>query len=237
MISLLVPSRGRPEAFGVMCQSALFWADRRDDIEIVLRQDEDSPYLLDSGDDWLVPLIGPRHPLSSLWNDCADAASGDILMQCADDIRFRTPGWDTLVIEAFDQYPDRIAYIYGRDGIADQRMATHGFMHRRWYETLGYFTWPHFTSDYGDLWNHTIAQRLDRLHYLPDLFTEHLHPSVGKGEWDLTHQERVERDKTDENWRRWDDAQPDLDEAVQKLFGQMKPQGSTTTHSAKSRSE
>ncbi|MDZ7742993.1 MAG: hypothetical protein U5Q03_14975 [Bacteroidota bacterium] len=116
-------------------------------------------------------------------------------MQCADDIRFRTPGWDAMVRTAISQYDDRIVYVYGRDGINDEAMATHGFMHRRWYEALGYFTWPEFTSDYGDLWNHTIAEKLGRLHFIPELYTEHLHPAVGKAPVDETHRERIERER------------------------------------------
>jgi hypothetical protein len=146
-------------------------------------------------------------------------ATGDILMQCADDIRFRTVGWDERVRLAFDESADKILYVYGRDGIADERMATHGFMHRRWYETLGYFTWPEFSSDYGDLWNYTIAERLGRLHYIPEVYTEHLHPAVGKAKMDLTHRERIERDKADDNAGRWEESQPYLDLAVEQLRG------------------
>ena len=140
-------------------------------------------------------------------------------MQCADDIRFRTPGWDEAVIEAFEKYDDKIVYVYGRDGIADERMATHGFMHRRWYEALGYFTWPAFSSDYGDLWNHTIARKLDRLHYIEEVYTEHLHPAVNKAELDATHRDRIDRDQGGVNEKIWQEAQDDLNEAVIVLGG------------------
>lgn len=218
MISLLVPSRGRSADFVNMMVSA--FSTKRGEVEIVARFDDDddeNQFLLDVGLWPLRMIVGPRSTLSSLWNECAVEANGEILMQCADDIRFRTPGWDLMVRDAFDSCPDRIAYVYGRDGIADERMATHGFMHRRWYEALGYFTWPEFSSDYGDLWNHTIAERLGRLHYIPELYTEHLHPSAGKGEWDQTHQERMARDAVDKNEDRWQAAQPDLEQAVWKL--------------------
>jgi glycosyl transferase/beta-hydroxylase protein BlmF len=220
LISLLVPTRGRPDDFLAMAFSAAMTAEL--ELEIVARLDADDEqlarYRAAAGVSWVTFIEGDRAPLSSLWNECAAVATGQILMQCADDIRFRTNSWDMRVHAAFRQYRwDMIAYVYGRDGIADQRMATHGFMHRRWYEALGYFTWPHFTSDYGDLWNHTIAERLGRLHYIEELYTEHLHPAVGKAPIDETHRERIERDKADKNHLRWEHAQGDLDAAVSVL--------------------
>lgn len=224
MISLLVPSRGRRDALRELLVSV--WATTTALNEVVVRIDKDDPdrleykLLVDEANErreWVKLVEGERSTLSGLWNECAVAADGSIFMQCADDIRFRTPGWPKIVTSAFREHPDKIAYVYGRDGIADERMATHGFMHRRWYEALGYFTWPEFSSDYGDLWNHTIAEKLGRLHYIPELYTEHLHPSAGKGEWDQTHQERMERDSVDKNAARWEQAQPDLEKAVETL--------------------
>lgn len=218
MISLLVPTRGRPESFAALVESVHATAMFPDQVEIVARSDDDDTLPPALGQ---VNIVGRRATLSSLWNDCAAEAAGPIFMQCADDIRFRTVGWDERVRLAFEEYPDKIAYVYGRDGIADERMATHGFMHSRWYHTLGYFTWPYFSSDYGDLWNHTIAERLGRLHYIEEVYTEHLHPAVGKSPIDETHRERIERDKTDRNHEVWEKAQPSLDEAVRKLQGSM----------------
>lgn len=226
-VSLLVPTRGRPDQFWEMVTSAV--ATATGSIEFSRVRDFGDPtrdrYLEyprlwepDAFRMWdSFNYTEDGYSLSGLWNLAAEVVEGDILMQCADDIRFRTDGWDRAVIDAFDQYPDKIVYVYGRDGITDERMATHGFMHRRWYETLGYFTWPEFSSDYGDLWNHTIAERLGRLHYLPDVYTEHLHPSVGKAELDQTHLDRIDRDADDRNYERWEAAQPALDEAVAKL--------------------
>lgn len=218
IISLLTPSRGRPKSFHEMVESAYSTASHPAGIEVVARLDDDDPERA-SYQPFVPVLVGPRTTLSSYWNECAAQASGEILMQCADDIRFRTYGWDELVIEAFEDYADHIVYVYGRDGIADQRMATHGFMHRRWYEALGYFTWPEFSSDYGDLWNHTIAERLDRLHYIEEVYTEHLHPAVDKGPMDQTHRERLQRDQGGVNEQIWAEAQPSLNQAVAVLAG------------------
>ena len=83
--------------------------------------------------------------------------------------------------------------MYGRDGIQDQKLGTHGFLHRNWVETVGYFVPPYFASDYNDLWLTDIAKRIKRARFLPEVFTEHMHPSVGKSELDVNHQERLRR--------------------------------------------
>lgn len=150
-------------------------------------------------------LIGPRIVLSEGWNRCYEQATCDVLMQCGDDIVFRTNGWDSAVLEAFSRYPDRIAFVHGDDGFQHERIGTHGFLHRRWVETVGYFVPPYFASDYNDLWLTEVADALGRRVYLPDVFTEHMHPVAGKGELDLTHRERLARHQAEDCdgiWRR-----------------------------------
>ena len=175
------------------------WATARETaegpIELVTRLDDDDPAVYpDMGD---VRIVGPRGLLSAYWNECYQQASGEILMHAGDDIRFRTVAWDARVRSVFDAIPDRILFVHGDDGHQHERLGTHGFLHRRWVETVGYFVPPYFSSDYNDTWLTEVADRLGRRIYLPDVGTEHLHPHAGKGEWDLTHRERLTRHAQD----------------------------------------
>ena len=139
-------------------------------------------------------VVGERCTLSDAWNRAAVEADGDVLMLAADDIRFRTPTWDILVEGSLGGlFPDGIGLVYGRDGHADRRMATMPFVTSRWVEVVGRFTAPYFVADYCDLWLHDVAERVGRAVFLPGLLIEHMHPSFGKGEWDVTHEERLER--------------------------------------------
>lgn len=205
MISLLFPSRGRPENLERLLQSLVDTTDG--DLQLVIALDEDdgtvSEYIeiakkfetLEMQFDF---LIGPRTLLSEYWNLCFEKATGDILMHCGDDLIFRTEGWDTKVKEAFAQYPDNIVFVYGRDGHArhDENFGTHGFLHRDWPEVIGYFVPPYFSSDYNDTWLNDVAKMIDRHHFV-DILTEHMHPTFGKAEWDQTHRDRVERHRRD----------------------------------------
>jgi len=199
MISVLCPTRGRPRSVLRLLQSLRRTAVA--DVEAIFYLDEDDPELQQAADvihadEHSMVVIGPRIVLSKCWNRCWDEATGDIGMQCGDDIRFRTPGWDAQVEAVFRLYTDRILLAHGDDGFQHGALATHGFLHRRWVETVGEFVPGIFTSDFNDTWLTEVADALGRRAYLPDVVTEHLHPAAGKGEWDRTHRERLERHRT-----------------------------------------
>jgi glycosyl transferase/beta-hydroxylase protein BlmF len=101
-------------------------------------------------------------------------------MHAGDDIRFTTPGWDTQVRQAFAQSQDKILLVQGDDLSPNREvLATHGFLHRRWVETVGYFLPPLFSCDWNDVWLTEIADALERRVMLP-FVTEHQHYSFGK---------------------------------------------------------
>jgi|TARA_Y100000296_G_C5019096_1_gene178945 hypothetical protein len=65
-------------------------------------------------------------------------------------------------------------------------------------DVVGYIDPPYFSADFADLWMNDIAQRIDRKIWI-DIDTEHMHPAVGKGKWDSTHKERLQRLHEDDN--------------------------------------
>jgi glycosyl transferase/beta-hydroxylase protein BlmF len=201
MISLLVPSRGRPQAFQQMVQSALATATHDRRVEVVARLDDDDRAINDYY--WeMSPQVrfntGPRMLLSDCWNECYERATGPILMHAGDDIRFTTPGWDQQVREAFAASQDKILLVQGDDLSPNREaLATHGFLHRRWVETVGYFLPPLFSCDWNDVWLTEIADALERRVMLP-FVTEHQHYSFGKRPADKTDQEREQRGRDDD---------------------------------------
>lgn len=196
-ISLCLPSRGRPEGLRRMVTSARFSAAWPNRVQVVVVLDEDDPQLRDyarvSAEPGIHAVIVPRMTMSDYWNVAAASAEGEVLMLAADDIVFRSTGWDAMVEEAFWRARNRIALVYGRDGHADERMATHPFVSRQWVDTVGWMTQPGFVSDYADKGLHDMAEELGVLRYLPDVVTEHMHYAFGKGELDQTHRDRLDR--------------------------------------------
>jgi hypothetical protein len=200
MVSVLVPTRGRPEGVERLLESAYDLSEGP--LEFVFYIDDDDPRGIETigviqryG---AFVVVGSRITLSQMWNACYERATHDLLMQCGDDIVFRTQGWDVMFAQAFEQYSDRIAFVHGDDGFQHERIGTHGVLHRNWVEAVGYFVPPHFASDYNDLWLTEVADALSRRVYLPGVLTEHMHPVAGKGELDLTHQERLERHRIED---------------------------------------
>lgn len=202
LISALLPSRGRPSGLMRTISSAAKTATFPRRVEFVVRLDEDDPEL----ESYVWPpligvtyLRGERILLSECWNECFAAAKGEILMHAGDDITFNTPGWDQRVRQEFARLPDRIGVVFGDDLSTNfPDLATHGFVHRRWVETVGYFLPPLFSSDWNDVWISDVAKQLGRLIPMPDVTIEHHHYTFGKAERDQTHQEREERGAADD---------------------------------------
>lgn len=118
-------------------------------------------------------------------------------MHCGDDIVFRTPGWDTIVRQTFQRFPDRIVLVHGDDvSVNTDALATHGFLHRRWVETVGYFLPPLFSCDWNDVWLTEVADMIGRRVKIP-VITEHMHYSFEKRPRDATDIEREERGRED----------------------------------------
>lgn len=227
MISLLCPSRGRPENLLAMAESAAKTATNAEQVELCVYIDDDDPQrynyemlVADSPLDNTLE-IGPRTTLSECWNKAAKASSGEILMLAADDLRFRTHNWDVVVETVFNDYPDHIALVYGSDGVANERMATHPFIHRKWMETTGYFVPGIFVGDHCDLWLDEVARSIGRNVYVDALYIEHLHPSVDKAPLDRTHVERIERMKQDNPYQIYLETQEDRVRDAEKLRAVM----------------
>jgi glycosyltransferase involved in cell wall biosynthesis len=197
LISLLLPSRGRPENLKRLADSVN--ATAVGDVELIVVVDEDDPSEYWGEGNVSVCTVPRQSRMAMYWNMAYQQASGDILMQCSDDIVFHTPGWDIIVRDAFEQYADRIVFVFGDDGDPTHgNYGTHGFVHRTWVETVGYFVPPYFSADYTDTWLNDLADRVGRKRRVP-IVTEHMHFTFHKGELDLTHAERLVRLWRDDN--------------------------------------
>ena len=226
-LSILCPTRKRPQFMLDLWQSVKDTADNLSDIELIFYIDKDDQSSIDMFNSFdtnqVKSVIDERGDgnLSEMWNACYEISNADIVMHCGDDIRFRTPGWDAMVINEFDNSTDKIILVYGDDGVRKDDLATHGFLHKNWIETVGYFLPPYFSSDMNDYWLTTIARNLGRLKKI-DIYTEHLHPAVGKHHMDETHSERVERGNRDNVRELYKNKQGERDNDTRKLHNFIK---------------
>lgn len=135
-------------------------------------------------------VVGERIIFSQMFNEIALKSTGDILFMTGDDILMQTKDWDLLVEKEFSKVKDKLLVVSTRDGIQNEKIATHSFIGRPWLETLGYLTLGIFPGDYVDNWLTDVARGISRLIYRDDIFVEHLHPNIGKGQLDSTYTEK-----------------------------------------------
>jgi glycosyltransferase involved in cell wall biosynthesis len=171
MISILCPSRGRPELAKRMIDSALARAGAV--IEILLYINDDDPKLNQYIEiiDHQHLIVGPDRSPAYSWNRLAELAKHDILFLMGDDAWFETENWAIEIVKVFDQYPDKIVFAFPsveglewRGGRLTADHCPHFCLHKNWINTLGYFIPPHFWHWYIDTWFRDIAKMIGRFH-------------------------------------------------------------------------
>lgn len=178
MISLLCPTRGRPERAMQFLNSVLATQSGENEILFGLQNDDprlhEYPSEIKSRAVYFEPVNTVHY-----WNELASQAKGDLLTLIGDDVIIRTPGWDDKFHAVHKQFPDDIYMITTQDGRGlgvppDHLPSPHPTITRKWYETLGYLTFPDLTHYYADTWISTIAQKLRRQVNLYDVDFVHI---------------------------------------------------------------
>lgn len=133
---------------------------------------------------------GPRVSDQSYWNRLADVAAAELIFLGADDLTFRTPGWDEAVRAAYAASArSGIGMVWTDDGDLGGWLATHPFVSRGWIDVVGFFVPPYFERCFVDLWIFELAVLTGLGTFLPDVLIEHRHVELGKAEPDLLYEE------------------------------------------------
>ena len=176
-ISVLCPTRGRPERAINLYES--FLKTQSGNNEILFCLQEDDPKVNDYPDEIRSrAIVVPPRSTASYWNQLAQQSTGDLLTLMGDDVTFVNPGWDTRFLQVLDQYPDGIFMITPQDGRGNidppnPLPSPHPTISRQWYEALGYFVFPGFHHYYVDMWLDTISVALGRKINLYDIEFTH----------------------------------------------------------------
>jgi hypothetical protein len=118
------------------------------------------------------PYVAGSLCTSGLWNNAWSLATGEIACLAADDIIFRTHGWDMKVEAAFEVVPDRILMVYADDGTR-RKAPVNPFVHRRWIQAAG-FTPDDYQGWFADEWLWQLAAELGRVVFLDDVRILHV---------------------------------------------------------------
>lgn len=164
IISICVATRKRPDMFKRMCESVLSLADNPDNIEFLICRDKDDDSIYEYPGNCKV-FVDDRTAVDFRLNEAWKSASGNIYGFNADDILFETKGWDTMVINKFNEYPDKIVYVYPNNHYARSLFGIIGFVHKNWTDTVGYFIKPDF-SRRADCWLNALSKNIGRKGYI-----------------------------------------------------------------------
>lgn len=186
-ISILCPTRGRPEMARRMAESAVATASDTRGLEILFYLNEDDPQVMDyRHGPYTVFIMGKDGPTSYAWNELAKRAAGDILMLMGDDAVFKTAGWDVLlrdrvknglphVYQLHDHAPVAVlSFDDGRSPLSEGH--PHPAITRAVYNRLGYLACPMFRHFYVDTWLVELAKEAGIFHYIADMKVLHDKP-------------------------------------------------------------
>lgn len=184
MISVLLPSRGRPKPLVESIGSLLDLADRPGAVQVLIAADPDDPDTREvdlpwQAAVWTAPERYGYPRLHEYVNRLAERADGDWLMLWNDDARILTPGWDAIVAV---QQPG-VLWPHSND-IATCN--TFPIWPRTWTDRLGHVS----LSPHCDSWIQYLGQALDR-HERVDIEILHDRADLTGGHNDATRAESL----------------------------------------------
>jgi hypothetical protein len=191
VISVLIPTWGRPERLREAVQSAKATATDPAAVEVLVRVCHNDPRItgyVDAPHELAqVFHVGGHETYGKGIEFLQARAQGEILLAASDDVIFRTPGWDVIVRDAFEAYPDGLAVMYANNGL-DREKCEHFFTTRRWVDAVGYMVWPEFRHFCVDQWVEELAVNVGRLRFLRQVVIEHMHRKYRKAPNDATYE-------------------------------------------------
>lgn len=184
-ISLLHATRGRSKK-AMDCRNAwLAAASNPDAIEHIFGIDDDDIDSLTQINTKRV-IVGRGKGCVAAWNACAEACSGEILIQLSDDWA-PVPGWDDIILKEFEGVEGECVLAIS-DGSRTDELLCMAILNRKRYEKQGYLFHPDFFSVYSDNYFTWAAYKDKVIKEARHIVFEHQHPAFNKGQWDETYQ-------------------------------------------------
>jgi glycosyltransferase involved in cell wall biosynthesis len=181
-LSLVVPTRRRPEPLRRLLDSLAATAESLGTIEIVLVVDADDQDSIDVRHELLSlkhVVVPPGQTMGALNESGAAAATGDFLMLLNDDVVARTPGWDEKILRRCRRFADGIVLVHVNDTLLQKNLCTFPIVSRAFCKLAGgicpreYIRYR-IDDHIEDVFNLLAMLGERRTIYLPDVIFEHL---------------------------------------------------------------
>lgn len=182
MISILLPSRGRPEALKESVASLRTHAHQPVLVDVLVAADPDDPITVAAARQcdaavWVAPVRYGYSALHEYVNVLASMASSDWLLLWNDDARMLAPGWDERVAEA------PAGVLWPRHN-GSPYLNVFPVVHRSVVETLGHFS----LSPHCDSWMQDVATAA-RIHHKINVEVLHDRCDLTGGHDDQTYRD------------------------------------------------
>jgi hypothetical protein len=228
-IGLLIPSRERLNLKLTLISSIITTVDNINNVNLYFGIDDDDPTLpIVYKIAQAIPFVkiinihnqGKFIGINRIWNILAENCPDDIFGYVGDDMIFHTEGWDTKILNEFNNEnlpDDQIKMVHCWDGYQGAKLSVNAFAHRKYFEVMGYFCRPEFLINYSDNWMYKSFQAFDRVKYRSDIYIEHNHWCFGRRQMDATAKRMLsdQHDKISDDL--WQKMLPQLSTDISKL--------------------
>ena len=133
-ISIVLPTRGRPNRLKSLLESIKKTTKFSDKIEIIIRVDNDEKDIYQkikvSNLNYTF-IYGPINSnMGKLNKDCIDKARGKIIFIINDDVIFQTHNWDIILKDKIKKFNTEIFLMYPDDGLKGKKLSTFPILNR-----------------------------------------------------------------------------------------------------------
>ncbi len=181
LISLIVPTRGRPEGMLSFLQSVRDHASAPQNFEVVMVVDEDdsaSQAITCEGLSLVRVVMPPGSTMGCLNMAGFRASRGEYIMLTNDDVRVRTSAWDDKTLAIFRSFPDEIVLVHVNDTTFEDKLCIFPFVSRRFCEFAEGICREEYKryridDDIYHIFNLLALLGHKRIVYLPDVVFEH----------------------------------------------------------------
>jgi hypothetical protein len=204
--------------------------DNIDNVELVFGIDKDDPtrdivYKIAQA----IPFVrivdiennGKFIGINRIWNILAANTTNELFGYVGDDMIFKTPGWDTRILTEFNESncpKDKIKLVHCYDGHRNfDEICVNAFVHRKYYEVLGYFCKEDFLINWSDQWMYQTFNAFKRIVYCKDIHIQHNHWIYGSRAKDKIADRMLSDNHDTISDQLWHDLAPERVAAVEKL--------------------
>lgn len=152
-ISVLIPSRGRPEKLSGSLRALQALASGNHEITYAIGCDSDDPATVRAcerlGEGVRAYVLKRRGSLGQIVNILAEQTPADVYCSYADDLVMREPGWDQIIDDAWSDHPDWVLWLKATVVGAH---TTYAVVPEAWRKAAGRIFTDYFPYWFDDAW-------------------------------------------------------------------------------------